>query len=97
MSEISDEFKIVVVDAIKTLCLKYKQKHRTLMNFLSNMLRDEGGFQYKKAIVDTILTIISALPEAKEAGMCVYMHMVNFVEFIINSIFHRTWSPVRVH
>jgi len=68
MNEISDEFKIVVVDAIKTLCLKYKQKHRTLMNFLSNMLRDEGGFQYKKAIVETILVIIAALPEAKEAG-----------------------------
>jgi len=77
MNEISDEFKIVVVDAIKTLCLKYKQKHRTLMNFLSNMLRDEGGFYYKKAIVDTILAIISALPEAKEAGLS---HLCEFIE-----------------
>jgi len=77
MNEISDEFKIVVVDAIKTLCLKYKQKHRTLMNFLSNMLRDEGGFQYKKAIVETIFVIIAALPEAKEAGLS---HLCEFIE-----------------
>lgn len=77
MNEISDEFKIVVVEAIKALCLKYKQKHRTLMNFLSNMLRDEGGFYYKKAIVDTILVIISTLPEAKEAGLS---HLCEFIE-----------------
>eukprot|EP01087_Luapelamoeba_hula_P006403 TRINITY_DN1648_c1_g2_i1.p1 TRINITY_DN1648_c1_g2~~TRINITY_DN1648_c1_g2_i1.p1 ORF type:complete len:876 (+),score=106.12 TRINITY_DN1648_c1_g2_i1:212-2839(+) len=77
MNEISDESKIVVVDAIKTLCLKYKQKHRMLMNFLSNMLRDEGGYLYKKAIVDTILLIISALPEAKEAGLS---HLCEFIE-----------------
>ncbi|KAL6062840.1 Coatomer subunit gamma [Balamuthia mandrillaris] len=77
MGEISDEFKIVVVDAIKTLCLKYPQKHRTLMNFLSNMLRDEGGFEYKKAIIDAVLTIINALPDSKEAGLS---HLCEFIE-----------------
>lgn len=77
INDISDEFKIVVVDAIKTLCLKYKQKHRTLMTFLSNMLRDEGGYQYKKAIVDTMLTIIAAIPEAKEHGLA---HLCEFIE-----------------
>ena len=42
MSEISDEFKVVVVQAIKSLCLKFPKKHGILMNFLSGMLRDEG-------------------------------------------------------
>jgi len=77
INDISDEFKIVVVDAIKVLCLKYKQKHRALMTFLSNMLRDEGGYQYKKAIVDTMLTIVAALPEAKEPGLA---HLCEFIE-----------------
>lgn len=77
INDISDEFKIVVVDAIKTLCLKYKQKHRTLMTSLANMLRDEGGYQYKKAIVDAMLTIIAALPEAKEPGLA---HLCEFIE-----------------
>merc|ERR1712194_825393 len=49
MSEIADEFKIVVVDAIRAMCIKFPQKHRLLMTFLSNVLREEGGFQYKKA------------------------------------------------
>ena len=77
MSEIADEFKIVVVDAIRSMCLKFPQKHRVLMTFLSNVLREEGGFPYKKAIVDTILVIIEKVPEAKEAGLG---HLCEFIE-----------------
>lgn len=40
MSDIADEFKIVVVEAIRSLCLKFPAKHRALMNFLSNVLRE---------------------------------------------------------
>ena len=38
------------------------------MTFLANMLREEGGFEYKKAIVNTIISIVEENPEAKEAG-----------------------------
>ncbi|XP_004395788.1 PREDICTED: coatomer subunit gamma-1 [Odobenus rosmarus divergens] len=41
MSEISDEFKVVVVQAISALCQKYPRKHAVLMNFLFTMLREE--------------------------------------------------------
>mmetsp|Transcript_17275 Transcript_17275/g.55076 ORF Transcript_17275/g.55076 Transcript_17275/m.55076 type:complete len:917 (+) Transcript_17275:37-2787(+) len=77
MSEIADDFKIVVVDAIRAMCLKFPQKHRLLMTFLANVLREEGGFQYKKAIVDTLLSIIARVPEAKEAGLS---HLCEFIE-----------------
>ena len=68
VSEISDEFKIVVVQAIRALCTKFPRKHNVLMNFLSAMLRDEGGLEYKASIADTIITIIECNPEAKETG-----------------------------
>ena len=68
MSEISDEFKTIVVEAIRSVCVKFPRKHHILMTFLSSMLREEGGFEYKTAIVDTIITIIDENPEAKEAG-----------------------------
>lgn len=32
------------------------------------MLRDEGGFEYKKAIVDTIITIVDDNPSARDLG-----------------------------
>ncbi|KAK7102060.1 coatomer subunit gamma-2-like [Littorina saxatilis] len=77
MSEISDEFKIVVVQAIRSLCAKFPRKHSVLMNFLASMLRDEGGFDYKKEIVDCIIATIEENPEAKEAGLA---HLCEFIE-----------------
>ncbi|XP_055881795.1 coatomer subunit gamma-2-like isoform X1 [Biomphalaria glabrata] len=77
MSEISDEFKIVVVQAIRSLCSKFPRKHNVLMTFLAQMLRDEGGFDYKKEIVDCIITTIEDNVEAKEAGLA---HLCEFIE-----------------
>ncbi|EEC74799.1 hypothetical protein OsI_10600 [Oryza sativa Indica Group] len=77
MSDIADEFKIVVVEAIRSLCLKFPLKYRSMMNFLSNSLREEGGFEYKKAIVDSIVTLISEIPDAKEIGL---LYLCEFIE-----------------
>ncbi|GER49846.1 coatomer subunit gamma [Striga asiatica] len=77
MSDIADEFKIVVVEAIRSLCLKFPLKYRSLMNFLSNILREEGGFEYKKAIVDSIVVLIRDIPDAKESGL---LHLCEFIE-----------------
>lgn len=77
MNEIADEFKIVVVTAIRELCLKYPLKHRVLVGFLANFLREEGGFEFKKAIVDAIVALISAIPETKESSL---FHLCEFIE-----------------
>lgn len=77
VSEISDEFKVVVVQAIRALALKFPRKHSVLMNFLSAMLRDEGGLEYKASIADTIITIIEDNADAKETGLA---HLCEFIE-----------------
>merc|ERR1711978_613853 len=77
VSEISDEFKIVVVQAIRSLCQKFPKKHGIMLNFLSGMLRDEGGLDYKASIADTIITVIEENPEAKENGLA---HLCEFIE-----------------
>jgi coatomer protein complex subunit gamma len=77
MGEIADEFKIVVVEAIRGLCLKYPAKHRVLLGFLANFLREEGGFEFKRSITDSILELIEKLPETKEAGL---FHLCEFIE-----------------
>ncbi|XP_077288057.1 coat protein (coatomer) gamma [Arctopsyche grandis] len=77
VSEISDEFKIVVIQAIRALCLKFPRKHSVLMSFLSSMLRDEGGLEYKASIADTIITIIEENSDAKETGLA---HLCEFIE-----------------
>lgn len=77
MGDIADEFKIVVVDAIKNLCIKYPQKHRVLLNFLANFLREEGGYEFKKTITDSILFLIERIQECKESAL---LHLCEFIE-----------------
>ncbi|CCI47577.1 unnamed protein product [Albugo candida] len=77
MGDIADEFKIVVVEAIKNLCIKYPQKYRVLLNFLANFLREEGGYEFKKTITDSILFLIDRIPDCKESGL---LHLCEFIE-----------------
>lgn len=77
MSEISDEFKIIVVQAIKRVCSKYPRKHQSLTVFLAGMLRDEGGIQYKTAIAEAIIALVEENPDAKETGLA---HLCEFIE-----------------
>lgn len=46
------------------------------MNFLSNILREESGFSYKK-VVDSIVILITEFTDAKETG---YLHICDFTE-----------------
>ena len=77
MNDIADEFKIVVVSSIKELCLKYPNKHRVLIGFLSNFLREEGGYEFKKAIVSAVVYLMNTVPETKESGL---LHLCEFIE-----------------
>lgn len=43
----------------------------------AGVLREEGGFEYKKAIVQSILALIQDIPEAKETGLS---HLCEFIE-----------------
>lgn len=86
MSEISDEFKIVLVDAIKVLCLKFHHKHHTLMAFLASGLREEGGFKYKEAIIDAMLSIVQQVPESLEIGLEHFCEFIEDCEFTALSV-----------
>jgi len=77
MGELSDEFKMVVVQSVKQLCLKFPSKQKIFLDFLSHFLREEGGFEYKKAIVEAIVTIVKQVPESKENGLS---HLCEFIE-----------------
>lgn len=71
MSEISDEFKVIVVNAIRALCLKFPSKQTIMLAFLSTVLRDEGGYEYKRAIIEAIMDMIKFIGDSKEAGTSV--------------------------
>ncbi|KAG5448488.1 Coatomer subunit gamma-2 [Clonorchis sinensis] len=77
MSEITDEFKIVVLESIRALATKYPKKFSVLLNFLSGLLRDSAGYVFKKAVVSVIESIIKDIPEAKNLGL---LQLCEFIE-----------------
>lgn len=68
LTELTDEFKMIVVEAIRALSLKFPQKQGAMLTFLSNMLRDEGGYDFKRTIVEAIFDMIRYVAECKETG-----------------------------
>ena len=44
---------------------------------MSNFLREEGGFEFKKTIVNAIVTLIKAVPETAESSL---LHLCEFIE-----------------
>lgn len=73
----ADELKVTVVQAIHELALRTPTKHKSIMTFLSNALRDEGGYEFKKAILDALLDIMEAIPDSKTDGL---LHCCEFIE-----------------
>lgn len=49
--------QVVVVQAISALCQKYPRKHGVMMNFLSNMLRDDVS--YAEDYGPSVLSLLS--------------------------------------
>lgn len=77
MADIGDEFKIVVVRAVHDLALRLPNKYSTVLNFLSEILRDEGGLDLKKAVVDIITDIIEKNEDATNPGL---YHFCEYIE-----------------
>lgn len=102
IKDIPDGFKIVVVDAVRALCLKFPSKQAIMVNFLSAILKPAGGtYEYKRDILNTIISIIHAVPDAQEGcleHLCDVIEDCEFTE-IITSILHLlgTLGPKTAH
>lgn len=81
MDEISDEFKIIVIDAIRTLSLKFPAKYKSMLTFLNDVLREEGGFNFKNSIVEAIFDIIKFIPESKEIALEMLCEFIEDCEY----------------
>lgn len=77
MADITDEFKITIVEAIRTLCLKFPSKQAGMLSFLSGILRDEGGYEFKRSVVESMFDLIKFVPGSKEEALA---HLCEFIE-----------------
>ncbi|KAI5291547.1 coatomer subunit gamma [Ascosphaera acerosa] len=77
MADITDEFKITIVEAIRTLCLKFPSKQAGMLTFLSGILRDEGGYEFKRSVVESMFDLIKFVPQSKDEALS---HLAEFIE-----------------
>lgn len=77
MNEVTDDFKIELIESIRVLCLRMPHKQTVLIKFVGGILKDEGGLLLKTTIVDTLLQIFEALPLSKDS---VLMCLADFIE-----------------
>jgi len=104
MSSIEDEQKISILDSLEHICLLYPSKHRAIVGFLSIVLREEGGFDFKLSIVNSIVSLIRKAPETAESSLLILCDFIDDCEFstlsthtmhIIAQIGPKTRSPAR--
>ncbi len=81
MDDITDEFKVVVVGAVGTLALKFPEKHKALLSFLGDALRDEGGFSFKNSVIESVFDIIKFVPEAREDALKLLCEFIEDCEY----------------
>lgn len=79
VGEISDEFKVIVVDAVRLLCLKFPARHAGILDFLGGLLREaEGSAAYKQATVDAVCQLLAReIPGVRDAAL---LHLAEFIE-----------------
>ena len=77
MTEVTDDFKIELIESIKILCLRMPQKFRILIKFVGEVLKDEGGLQLKTTIVNILIEIFNSLPVTTDEVLFV---LAEFIE-----------------
>jgi coatomer subunit gamma len=56
------------------------------LHFLATNLREDGGYEYKRAIVDTLMVFIAEIPDAREhaiACLCEFIEDCEFPELAV--------------
>jgi coatomer protein complex subunit gamma len=82
MDSMDDDNRVSVVRSLYRLCIKYPAKHVLLIGFMSRFLRDRGGFEFKRAIVQSIVSLIRAMPEIAESALLQLCEYIEDCEYL---------------
>lgn len=85
--DVSDDFKIIIIDAVRTLSLNFPQEWKSIVKFLMDVLKNsEGGLEFKNSIVEAIIDIVSFVPQSKELvleNLCDFIEDCEFNEILV--------------
>ncbi|PRT52807.1 Coatomer subunit gamma [Wickerhamiella sorbophila] len=77
MNDIADDLRAIVVDAIRSLALKFPAKHRIVLTFFAEQLEHLASLSLKTTVVDALTDIMAANPESRDE---VLSQLADFIE-----------------
>lgn len=104
LHHIAEEYKIMLVKSLQTLCVKYPSKHRIIIGTMAKFLREEGGYSFKQTIVMGIISLMDQIPEARELALfhlcefiedCEYVRLSSQILHILGDLGPKAESPAR--
>lgn len=81
MDNMDDDFKVVIIDAIRGLALRFPSKHGALLKFLDLQLTNEGGLPVMTAMVDALFDIVRFNKESCEAALNTLSEFIEDCEY----------------
>lgn len=82
---VQDEQKFAILKSLEELCLRYPAKHSAIVGFLANLLREEGGFDFKRSIVQSIVSLMKKMPEMTERSLLILAEFIEDCEYTMLS------------
>jgi coatomer protein complex subunit gamma len=65
----SDEFKIDILRSIKHIIKTIPKRNKIILSFLSNCLKTEGNYEFKKYAIEIVEMVVNEIAEAKENAL----------------------------
>lgn len=81
MTDLTDIYKLDVVNAVRSLCASYPDKFPSMLGFLSSALREEGSQEVKQAVAAAMISISDTIPEALEQALLSLCEFIEDCEF----------------
>lgn len=86
INNISDEFKIVIIDSVRTLSIKFPEKYQTILHFLIEVINDDGGFDFKNAVVEALFDLVHFVEDSRDLALenlCEFIEDCEFTELSV--------------
>lgn len=78
VGDISDEFRVIIARAVHDLALRFPEESAHILRFVSSALREEGGFEFKRVLVDIAVDMMERFPARCKVEAL--FHLCEFIE-----------------
>jgi len=81
LKDVPEDLRVVLIDTVRGLGLRYPHKHEIIMRFFAQSLRHEGSLSYKRDLVSAIVSLAHQIPSCRDAAVDQLAELVEDCEY----------------